>query len=142
MSVSDEEAYQRWRQRSLEQIGVYNNVLIGLASGAVVFATPMLAQSPDSLPEPVLGVILVALFLCVGSLALGIWAMSNRIEGFRIAARRARARARNETPGPEFSTERRDAVDKTTLQSLRWQGVTFLFALAVFCAALVVRRFV
>lgn len=140
MSDDAEAAYQRWRQRALEQLGVYNNVLIGLASGAIVLGTSVVLDHWVEASRGVLRTLLSGFFLSALSLAIGIFVMMNRAEAFRIAARRARARARGEGDlSGDFSKERADKIDHTTRCGLRWQGASFLLSLALLCASLLVR---
>lgn len=125
----DKEAYLRWRERSIGQIGTYNNVLIGLAGGGLVLVSPAFlgAEPTSSLGAKVTFAGASILLL---SLAIGVFVMWNRAESFRVTAQIAWSRYKDDDAKAEELRKQSDALDERTIWWLKAQGFTFLIALA------------
>jgi Na+/melibiose symporter-like transporter len=85
----DEKNYERfirWQGVTREQLGATSNLLLGLATGLLAFATTLFLEK-KFIASCAFGFGILAIILLVISIALALWCATNRIEDFRLTTK-------------------------------------------------------
>lgn len=88
MADSDDyERFARWQNITREQLGATSNLILGLATGLLAFASALLLQQKSGISLCVIGSSAVGCILLALSVALALWCATNRLKDFRLTAK-------------------------------------------------------
>lgn len=127
------ESFVRWQERSIEQLGFVNNLIMGLSTGLFAFQLKIIFDA--SLPATdnnrwIFELSIVFIFL---SLLVGIFVAWNRLRSFRATAQIARSRETNQRESIDENREKTKKLDNLTWFLLSTQSLFFAFGvLALF----------
>ena len=93
------DSFQRWQDRTIEQLGRTSNLIIGLAGGGLALTITVLREDKPILTCFDMALLYVYSSALVLSIAAGLLVTVNRLDDFRLTAQIARNRTKqNYTP--------------------------------------------
>ncbi|WP_299065529.1 hypothetical protein [uncultured Polaribacter sp.] len=116
----------KWQDIRIKQLGYANNLIIALAVAVLGFAINFIQTEDLILSSFQKKLFWVASSLIIISIGLGIFVILNRLEDFKLTAKIARKREKNERDGIEDDRLKSERMGKKTWNSFIWQIVTFL----------------
>ncbi len=119
-------SYLKWQDIRIKQLGYANNLIIALAVAVLGFAINFIQTEDLILSSFQKKLFWVASSLIIISIGLGIFVILNRLEDFKLTAKIARKREKNERDGIEDDRLKSERMGKKTWNSFIWQIVTFL----------------
>lgn len=140
MNDNEKKSFIRWQDRSTEQLGFVNNLLVFLAAGILAF------QSQLAISNKVFGcfdrcLIIISILLIFISLVTGCKLAWNRLQSFRNTMRISRKKQHGESSGLEELRKHVEILDKKTWFFLKAQTILFTLG-ALFLVIFAIRQFI
>lgn len=111
MTEDNYERFAKWQGVTREQLGATSNLVLGLASGSLGFATVLLLEK--KLVSCAFGFGIAALVFLALSVVLALWCATNRLTDFRLTAKIANPDNSGSHQLEEFREESRRLGDRT-----------------------------
>lgn len=111
MTEENYERFAKWQGVTREQLGATSNLVLGLATGSLGFATLLLLDR--KLVSCAFGFGIAALGLLALSVVLALWCATNRLADFRLTAKIANPKNSGSPQIEEFREESKRLGDHT-----------------------------
>jgi hypothetical protein len=108
------ESFIRWQGRSIQQMGFFNNLLLGLATGLLAFQTQLAFNQKVSLVPCEIVVLVTSILVLFASILVGGSLAWNRLNDFRITAQIAR---KHEKVARQRKNEEQDNIGEVRRKS-------------------------
>jgi Na+/melibiose symporter-like transporter len=115
MAEKNEEDYERfakWQGVTREQLGATSNLILGLATGLLGFATVLLLERKLAV-SCAFGFGVTASILLTLSVAFALWCATNRLTDFRLTAKIANPKNSSSPQLEEFKEESKRLGERT-----------------------------
>jgi hypothetical protein len=139
-SANSNESFIRWQGRTIQQLGAFNNLLIGLATGLVAFQTQLAFNEEVNLLLWETQVMVCSMGILFLSIFAGCYLAWNRLIDFRNTAHVARHRGEKQYMDIKDLRDFTDYLGRKTWFCIRLQYVAFLFG-SLFLIAVTVGQY-
>jgi uncharacterized membrane protein len=119
------ESFIRWQGRSIQQMGFFNNLLLGLATGLLAFQTQLAFGQKMSLVPSEIVVLVTSILVLFVSILVGCSLAWNRLNDFRLTAQVARKREKDEEEDIEKLRRKSERLGNRTWNLIQWQAALF-----------------
>jgi Na+/melibiose symporter-like transporter len=112
MTEDNYERFAKWQGATREQLGATSNLILGLATGLLGFATVLLLEGKLVISRA-FGFGVAASILLALSVALALWCATNRLKDFRLTAKIANPKNSGSPQLEEFREESKRLGERT-----------------------------
>ena len=137
MTEQNNSSFIRWQDKSIEQLGFINNLLITLASGFLILETQYFIGEKTVQPIAIILIAFSAVFVFASLIVGGILAI-NRLLSFRYTAQVARKRETRQRDGIKDLRDWTNELDTRTWKLLWWQVGLFSLASLFLLATIII----
>jgi len=139
MSQNNNGAFVRWQGRTIEQLGVVNNLLIGLATGLLAYETQLAFEVNANFSLCEKSWLISSVIFNFLSLIVGCYVAWNRLKSFRITAKIARKRETSDREGIDELRGKTKSLDSVTWFLISTQFIVFLLGISSLLIVTVMR---
>ena len=125
--MSNNESFIRWQERSIQQLGFVNNLLIGLSTAIFIFQIKVSFDQTISLPNTIFCLFFISIIFIFLSITFGCITAWIRLKDFHLTSKIARKREKNKRDSINTLRERSKSLGSATWTLLTIQAIFFIF---------------